>query len=449
MRSLNSLPLDDDILDQIFLFCPDFDTLNALQLTAKALRRVFLAHPISIHAAVAHNLTGPAFPEALRYLCVGLVDPEDDPNSDVPLVATSPLTAGERFQLAQNATVVRKLENLFSQWYKDRKLASSVLTPGESFRFRRAMYRIMLYSTRFSALAYSEDEAFDMADDSETMTKIVGDRLKMLSEYATADLREIHTVVVFLKQAVDWVRQDVENPHGYDDKEQVPDICLAAGAALILATYEARDMDVMENACPMVDSFGDIPLFVGFFSHPLEHIWESRNVAAPPDNAEHLASILEVVPPSLDTCSRCTNSRTRLWTSATWHHLLVDTPTLLPGKLPLNRHETDLLHRILHPHDPHVPTTDVLVAEIFRDVPLRPGFEGWTAQDALCGACLHKLLGAHTYLWLRGRRAQDEPRVDGSDVDCCYGYDCRTQYKDAEHARTTNHLCEPTQHWTE
>ncbi|KAJ7189283.1 hypothetical protein C8R46DRAFT_1206364 [Mycena filopes] len=439
MRSLNSLPLDDDILDQIFLFCPDFDTLNALQLTSKALRRVFLAHPISIHAAVARNLTGPAFPEALRYLRVGLVDPEDDANSDVPLVATM------RRSFA-------KLEDIFSQWYKDRKSATSVLTSEESFRFRRALYRIMLYSTRSSALAYSEDEALDMGDDSETMAKIVGDRLKMLSEYATADLREIHTVVVFLKQAVDWVRQDVENPHGYDDEEQVPDICLAAGPTLILATYEARDMDVMEDACPMVDSFGDIPLFVGFFSHPLAYIWESRNVAAPPDSAEHLASILEVVPQGLDKCSQCTNSRTRLWTSATWHHLLVDTPTLLPGKLPLNRHETNLLHKILHPHDPHVPTTDVLVAEIFRDVRLRPGFEGWTAEDALCGACLRKLLDAHTYLWLRGRRVQDEPRgdrVDGKHVDCCYGYDCRTQYKDADHARTTNHLCEPTQHWVE
>ncbi|KAJ7164402.1 hypothetical protein C8R46DRAFT_1220905 [Mycena filopes] len=62
------------------------------------------------------------------------------------------------------------------------------------------------------------------------------------------------------------------------------------------------------------------------------------------------------------------------------------------------------------------------------------------------GSRAGRLLDPHTYLWLRWRRAQNEPWVGAWDVDCCYGYDCRTQYEDADHTRTTNHLCEPTQH---
>ncbi|KAJ7722013.1 hypothetical protein B0H16DRAFT_1601423 [Mycena metata] len=441
MRRLNSLPLDDDIVDQIFTFCPDFTTLNSLNLVCKDLYGVFLAHPKSINAAVARNLTGPeSFPEALRYLRYNF-DQDDDDSNDVVPIETSPLTALEKIQLGKNADVVRKLEDLFSQWYKDGKSTTSVLTPEESFRFRRAMYRILIYSSRFGALEYDEDEAIEISDEPPTMAKIFTQRHRMLSKYPTPHLREIHTVVKFLKQAADWVRPEIETQH--DDPEQTTDICVAAGPALILAAYEARGMEVMEDACEMVDSFADIPFFAGFFSNPLSRIWTARGVPAPPEGAQHLGSILEVVPDGLDTCRGCTASPvSRLWTSTTWYHFIVDTPTLLPGKLHLNRTETDVLHALLHhPHDPHTPTTDVLVREIFRDVPLRPEFTGWTAEDRLCGDCLRRLLDEHTWMWLRDRRV-----ADGwvPPEDCWYGYDCTTQYKNAHHATTKNHLCEPT-----
>ncbi|KAJ7166971.1 hypothetical protein C8R46DRAFT_268276 [Mycena filopes] len=438
----NSLPLNDDIIDRIFTFCADFHTLLALQSTCKPLYAIFRTHPNSITLAVARNLTD-SFPDALRALRQktdeGTVEESDD-NEASPDIAEQPepenldpVTVDELPQLRKNDAVVQKLECIFSNWYKDRKAPASVLSPEESFRFRRAMYRVMLFSARFTSIGC------DIYDDDDWPSDWVlrKRRFKALAVYATAELCEIHSVVLFLKGMIHLVVPQVQGDDG------TTDVCLAAGPALILATYESRDADTMAAVCPFVD-YGDPTRFLGFFYDPMAEIWAARELEAqPPDDSAHLRSILETVPDGLDSCSRCGESTHEFrWTSETWQHYTTDLPYLLPGALSLDRQETTALQKVLQENTDTLPHLDVLIAGIFREVvPLNAGFEGWNEEDALCGNCLEKLLKEHTYLWLLKRKMHDgwvPPE------DCWYGYDCRTQLKNAEHAMAKNHLCKPT-----
>ncbi|KAJ6523121.1 hypothetical protein DFH09DRAFT_1372530 [Mycena vulgaris] len=260
MRAGNSLPLDD-IVDHIFTLCPNLETLDALRGVCKALHAVFSTHPNSITTAVALSqqlVTGP-------YL----------------------IGVREEALLASNAAVVHRLEAIFSRWYKDRN-STSVLAAQETYRFRRAMHRVMMYTKRFS---------------------ICDESLAMLSEYPAPDLRDART--------------DLEDP------DQCYDICIAAGPALVLANSERHDMNLMDELCPMYDSYEDIPLFAGFVSSPLAQIWESREAKPPPEDYTHLSSILNVVPDGLDSCQQCAMPAIlpRVWTSATWEHLNVDPPS--------------------------------------------------------------------------------------------------------------------------
>ncbi|KAJ7673974.1 hypothetical protein DFH06DRAFT_978729, partial [Mycena polygramma] len=320
----NSLPLDDDIVDRIFTFCSDFETLHALTLVCKALHSVFSRHPNSITTAVARNLIGPAFPEALQLARRTEEDDENDNASPAPKIGLDELpvlSTADKISLRKNAIVVSKLERLFSRWYKNRTSEASVLTTEETWRFRRAMYRVMAYSARFSACAWDEDEADEISWRPDELERIFARRVRMLNNYSTAELREIDTVTRFLREVVDWVLQDEggtsplnlclspDDKHvcveqlGHEHVDQPYDICIAAGPALILATYEAHDMEPMDEECAIYDSWAEIPLFAGFISSPLAQIWASREVPASPDDSTHLSSILETVLDFPDNCA--------------------------------------------------------------------------------------------------------------------------------------------------
>ncbi|KAJ7024668.1 hypothetical protein C8F04DRAFT_1131020 [Mycena alexandri] len=438
--SSNSLPLNNDIIDRVFTSCPDFETLFALKSACKALHAIFAAHPNSINFAVARNLTG-SFPDALRVLRQKVVDAfkEEESLDDRTFAAavpedTSPVTVEELPQLRKNDAVVHRLEVLFSRWYKNRISLVSVLSAEETFRFRRAMYRIFVYSTSFTSLGFDPEWAYS----SETTNAVIrARRLKMLNLHPTADLREIYSVIQFLQSMLHWVFKQ-------EDTNETYDVCLAAGPALILATYETRDPNTMSDACPLVDYPYDGGVrYSGFFHDPLSEIWMSREVSDPPDNSAHLRSILDMVLDGLDSCKRCNESTDGLlWTSATWQHYDTDLPELLPGRLSLNRQETNALQKFLQADAEVLPDLGILISGIYRDIVLLPGFEDWTEDDGLCGDCLQKLLQSHTYLWLL------ENKMKAGWVapeNCWYGYDCTTQFTKAEHAATKNHLCKPIQ----
>ncbi|KAJ7939046.1 hypothetical protein B0H13DRAFT_2542819 [Mycena leptocephala] len=433
---MSNLPLHD-IFFRICIFCPDFETLQALILVCKALHAIFSKYPNSIITAVAYNLMGPAFREALNHIRYTVDDDSDgEAASDSPGPgdpSESPITAAETTLLRKNAAVVHSLEVLFSQWYKNRGASASVLTAEEAFRFRRAMYRVMTYSARFSASAYTEEEAHEISADPDALKEIRDQRVSMLNKYSTAGLREIHTIACFLTQVIDWVVQD--------DSQGYYGVYLSAGPALIFATYETRALETLKESCSTHLSWEHIRLFTDFFIRPLAQLWISRQVSAPPDDSRHLSSILETVLSGLDTCQGCGQAEApRLWTSATWERLYLMSPEgYLSGNLLHNQQETDALKELLRQYEGPSAISTAMIGGIFRDVVLRRGFRQWTADGSLCGDCLEQLLDDHTYLWLHGKKIKNgwvPPH------NCWYGYDCTAQMNN-EHAAVKNHLCEP------
>ena len=237
MRAHTALPLDDDILDRIFAFLSDYDTLRSLILTSKAFHAVFQAHPNSIIRAISYNLVGPALPQAIRYMRYKAKKPDSDDDSDGSATEDSDEEEGEKAEskkqttppapepestliapikhteiesLINNHTVVKKLEDLFSRKcvsiilfhghqstkllyrHKDRSFSSSALTSMESWRFRRAMYRIMLFAELFPWSLYEEE--YDEAE----VDRIIIQHRKFLEDFTTPELQELYSAALFL-----------------------------------------------------------------------------------------------------------------------------------------------------------------------------------------------------------------------------------------------------------
>ncbi|KAJ6465533.1 hypothetical protein C8R47DRAFT_991485 [Mycena vitilis] len=181
------LDLPNDILDRIFQWLPTFQTLSAAKLVSKTWYQVFQTHPKSIVRSVATNVLGPVA-EAIRALRY----PRDDAGTEDHLDIDA-LSQEEYSCLQQNAAVVRKLEEAFSLRYKDSLSRTSQLTPTESWRFARAMYRIMLYCAVFS-MPDDEDQVNDFEENSRPETE--AQRAAMLREYPNRELLELNGALV-------------------------------------------------------------------------------------------------------------------------------------------------------------------------------------------------------------------------------------------------------------
>jgi hypothetical protein len=93
---------------------------------------------------------------------------------------------------------------------KDRTSEKSILTPEESWRFRRGVYRIWLYTNIFSGDRYTHDEIDDFNADATHL--IQRQRTALLNEYPTDELLQIYAVVRFFCGILEGLRDD-------DDRE--------------------------------------------------------------------------------------------------------------------------------------------------------------------------------------------------------------------------------------
>lgn len=73
----------------------------------------------------------------------------------------------------------------------------------ESLRFRRAMYRLMLYSKLFPVEAMEEYEAEQL--DPDDIYQARRQRKEFLAEFSSLDLRCMHSVALFLIEVSKWV----------------------------------------------------------------------------------------------------------------------------------------------------------------------------------------------------------------------------------------------------
>ncbi|KAJ7143936.1 hypothetical protein C8R44DRAFT_846044 [Mycena epipterygia] len=333
MRGLNALPLDDDILDRILTFCPTFASLEATMLVSKAFYRVFQTHPKSIAWAVAYNVVGPAFPQALRVIRFPYPDPDGtslDPAACPENRIASMITPQEKAQLEKNSRVPARLEDIYSLMNKDRTSKTSVLSMAESYLFRRAVYRFMLYSKIFPGDVYSELEEIEKLS-AQDLERVRGRRAAVLAEYPTDELVELHIVVLFLRGVV-------ENACG-TPTHYYADFLLAAGPAGVLRAYFHRSFTILEDVLPSALLYEDHDnvvdrLYAGYFAHALNSVWTARGVLPPNEDAAMNTVILDSVHGESDTCSRCpAPGGVNLLTEANWTRLVLDPDQLLKGHL--------------------------------------------------------------------------------------------------------------------
>ncbi|KAJ7617916.1 hypothetical protein FB45DRAFT_216178 [Roridomyces roridus] len=469
--------IPNDVLNSLLCASPDFGTLFSAVAVCKTWHRVFHTYPQSVKLSVAHNVVGPALHQAVRFLRYPYPektpnewgspdeDGEDDsatedesvtesdsatedtdydaprPAKKRPTKSAKPpkkktlaettdiglLTPRETTKLEENGEIVGKLEALFAS----RATKTDKLTSLQSYRFHRAMYRVMLYCELFY-LPLNLDDIDSMEDEPDTLEQIQTGRRAMLDEYATSELLELRAVVAFLHQLIG----EVVDRQSYD---RLKDICLATGPAAILEAYSLKSEERFEEAleCEVLTSGEDNALFSGFVSKPLKKILKARG-AVLPESASEFDAILDEAEAPPDKCAQCaTVSAPKLWNESNHDKLItIDFSALLVGQLNSNDVETGaLVDLFMGPSC----GADVVVSEIYA---LKTAeYAKWNKGETLCTACLHELVGAHLHLWLYKRKVRDGWK---RTPNCWYGYNCRTQKHKRSHAEEKNHLCAPT-----
>ncbi|TFK72711.1 hypothetical protein BDN72DRAFT_957066 [Pluteus cervinus] len=450
MRAYNTLPLDDDILDRIFAFISDFDTLRSLILTSKAFYSIFQAHSNSIIRTIAYNFVGPALSQAARLVRyksrkldgndLGDDVIENDESKGEESDAAMSLKTSDVLTLIESHTVVKKLEDRFSRKRKDRSFNSSVLTPLESWRFRRAMYRIMLFVEMFPWTAYLDDY------DDAAVKRVIIQHQTFLDNFLTSELQELYGVALFV---VELNEPMVWTCNGYH-RHSV--IALSYGPAATLAAIEGIPdnrffEELMDSNIPL-EEHDDRPSPVhDYLLRPLGRVMVKRNVTLLNEGDPDIwRVILDSVVGEHDICQSCSSSpggfNLRNHTNWDTLRLVFDGPTgsgvwpSLRGNLRSNILEMNN-YRIICARPFDYPK---FMQEMFGLEQVKKS-SGWKREDWLCENCIKAFLYMHLHFWMLQRKKEAGEVIY---EDCWYGYNCKTQTHSMDHAERYNHFCEPT-----
>ncbi|KAJ6603572.1 hypothetical protein DFH09DRAFT_1301359 [Mycena vulgaris] len=306
--SLSAMPLDVDIADRIMTFSPSFSTLQSTILVSKAFYSDFQSHPMSIIRAVTYNIVGPALPEALRVVRYPYHEHQEDQSTPMEDLDPDIMTAA----CTEARSELDELENINSLTQKDRSSKTSVLTPEESWRFRRAAYRIILHCKVFPRIRYTLDELVDLEND--TVQHIQRQRTALLSTYPTDELLQLYVIARFMRETIVALVNDE------DLSADIIDTILTTGPDGVTRAWESRSIDDLEDELHWLFSESDDgnTLKIGYFAGPFANIWAAREVEPPKDDESTNKYILDPVIGANDTCSQCaTPGGLKLLTEAT------------------------------------------------------------------------------------------------------------------------------------
>ncbi|OCH87460.1 hypothetical protein OBBRIDRAFT_889761 [Obba rivulosa] len=417
--------LSGDVIDRIFINLPDYTTLSTVLRASKQLNEVYIRHPKSIKRAIANNIVGPAWPAAVRAAMARTLDLENIPGEEELRERDIELSR-EGLQVQLHAEKVKHLEDLYSWRHKDRTSSTSKLTPEESFRFRRALYRFWLYV--LTMRQYELDfEGSEFAEEC----------VDFLSNFSSDELYELGAVTSFLKETIEWVMRA-------DHVATLPDHHAIEECRLMFAS-EPETVAFGFEACILeadVEVASD-DLADEFFDRNFNRVLEDRNIDGELREKKIGAAILTSVTGAQDKCDRCSAQEgVSLWGSTNW--------TLLKGCLN-PREMCDLLDALL-------PRNKIEVSPIIDDMKgkvdefdykgmieemleMEPDPLGmWSKDQWYCLECVRELFRQRFRKWLLARKLNRGSALQ----DCWYGYNCTTQTKTADHAKRLNHLCEPT-----
>ncbi|KAJ7591379.1 hypothetical protein C8J56DRAFT_935354 [Mycena floridula] len=446
MRPLKELPLD--VIDNILLSAPSFADLNSCIRVSKTFYTVFQAHPISTIRAVAYNVAGPALRQAIRAARHELADDVLDNNS-ADSDEISPITPEEARLIVRYAETAAELENIFSIRHKDRTSRASKLGSLESWRFRRAIYRLIMYANIFhfgafvSSVRLHEEEDDSLEGVLERLLR--AERLKrkaFLYDFSTEELLELYTASVFLLEVANWAVMASDTSHN-----DYTEGALAAGPAYVLESYQNKRFDDILHYIDddqLTEEDQEIEGYLeGYISAPISQIMTARKVPSswPTD---HWKSILENVVGEHEACAKCSKADgLKLFGESNWHYMYGASPSLrgrrlrdlLKGELKKTLTTINYLRALESTIPDFYPT---MMKELFEVK--SSAYAAWNKEDWLCQNCIKIFISGNLYLWLLYRQGKDGIVIN---EDCWDGYDCRIQVQKQNHAQQLNHFCAP------
>ncbi|KAF7789218.1 hypothetical protein EIP86_000159 [Pleurotus ostreatoroseus] len=464
MATFGDLPLD--LLDRVLMYLPDFNTLSSVLKTCKSIYGVFQAHPKSIVQAIAFNIVGPALPEAVRLIAYEQdSSPAEDDSEDG---SVPPFSRSDTVILSDNASVVSRLEALYSMSNKDRTAASSTLTDAESARFTRAMYRLweVLYlllrdlnDEEIEAMDKAQEEAEEEGEDEEDPghADLIARRStnirRYLNRFQNQELFEVDAVAYLLRDVVCWTDKATNDTWGELWRASSSTVELTIGVSANV--YLARPDEILNKW--LTERHGWTPHHQGLsFSLPwttlgdvLRSVFSGRHIDEAKRDAEVPKAILEQTVGQHDLCHRCYNS-SRLWGKTNFSLFRGwmtkrEICAALKGQLPRNTFETTALQQHLTSRDSRGEVNfdwNRMFEELCETSSGEPVDSVWDKEHYYCKDCIETLFRARLTAWW----AAEKRRAPGAEVltDCWYGYACRTQTHRAAHAQKLNHLCTPT-----
>ncbi|KAF9061445.1 hypothetical protein BDP27DRAFT_1338086 [Rhodocollybia butyracea] len=441
-----------DVLLRVMCSLPTFHSLYSTIQCSKAFYDTYRKHAKQIITAVATNCIGPAFSLALQVAC------HDNPpltkvsmtkHSDPEVDTDFNLALKQARALADNAKIVTEWEDLFSVRQKDARFRTSQLSPTESWRFQKAVYRLMLYSRLFPIDndAYNVITNFGVNDPS--LDDERNARRDFLSECFSNELNQLQLVGDFMVEIVRWV--DCVDGSDMKGVRDFVDIALSAGPAIILECFRTLGFEPLTEAinqlCPKTtpEYFEDIrrrPFLSGYLSDSITKVLYSRHPEG--GSGIRVLSSQHLQHP----CSQCgvPAFSPALWRVTTWDYLSLASSTLgsylfpeaskhLKGSLGQNSVELERVTELL---------LETPFKEIYEDIFTKglklPAYKDRDDDYAVCYSCLSNFIKDHLHMWVIMKRKEANEQVAN---DCWYGYNCRTQVHKLSHAQQLNHLCEP------
>ncbi|KAJ7130905.1 hypothetical protein C8R46DRAFT_1141429 [Mycena filopes] len=447
MKALNVHPLSDDILDRVLTLLSDFESLRATILSSKAAYAVFTARPQSIIRAVAQNLLGPALLSAIhliRNIPPGASYAEPYKYVRARASGADGNRVDHRRRCAQALSERRRREHIphiYSLQHKDRSTKSNKLTAVESFRFIRALYRIMLFADVFLG-SYTPGLHHNVEPEDVTTYHLA--RRTFFTVFPTQDLLEIGTVGFFIGDLGRWLKRkgfNTKNPKNHPGQGNV-----VPPASLL--PYHKLDphWQMIDDYFATAHLWAANPwrLFDNYIHGPLGTVLRDRGELDPWAHPLCSPYILGYVEGQDDLCQRCgANAGIELWTESNWE--LQNDANLAFRPFDLEQ----LRMRGFLNKDPRerdawlVHIKAMSLHELFHDL-----FEVKTAdyatlnpQEKTCKPCLTRFIDVHTHLCLLQRKRRAGEYIP---EDCGRGYRCREQFRNRNHAVEFNHLCAPS-----
>ncbi|KAJ3789624.1 hypothetical protein GGU10DRAFT_371977 [Lentinula aff. detonsa] len=472
-RLTGLLRLPDDIISQILQYSPSYSTLLSTLLTTKSFYRVFQAHPNSILHAINFREIGPSYPLSLRRVryMAPVLDCEDADRLLAQAVSTDvicdfPITREERKEMKEMEDKVTQLEDLFSFRYLDRTSVSSQLTPEESWRFRRALHHLTLYTCEFPISRYPYIEENDRFTETEIQVQVRQEnrrRITFLSDFSAEELLEISAVLFFLEELGVYVFSRT----GLDG---IRAIAIPAGPEILLAChYCISDHPIRQHVKDIEKIVAYHPFLESYIWTPLLEVLKQREFREETESDYFPWNFISNRIHQSDTqCHQCKDELGfDVWTRKTWtplatryrqsiylpHRAYTITSVCLSMKdrLMLNGLESEYLRTAIGNFENDDYLTRILGDIYDYDLKL-DAFADWDKDDLLCEDCFERFLTEHLHLWIRYNRS-----LEGEIAkDCPYGYRCKLQGRYdptagkasirgflKEHQESFNHLCAP------